>query len=242
MIEINLIPDIKQELIKAQSIRTKVIAGAILVGFLSLVVVTLLSIYVFAVQTVRSNVADKAIIDGSSKLASVEDLSKTLTIQNQLSVLSSLNDNKNINSRIFDVLFAIIPSQPNDVQISDLTVDSDNETVTIDGQAANSYVALEIFKKTIAGADIKYTDSYGKERTQPMASSISISDTSYGEDNTGVKVLRFTINFKYAPELFSPSSKKVSIVINVDGNVTDSYLGVPKSIFADRASDITEDE
>lgn len=240
MIEINLIPDVKQELIRAQRMRARVIAGSIFVGVASIVVVTLLSLYVFTVQTVRNVLADNAIKQGSDKLASVTDLSKTLTIQNQLTKISALNSSKNIDSRIFDVLNAIIPPVPNDVQISDLSIDSDAGIVTIDGQAPNSYAAVEVFKKTIEGAVMKYTDSSGASREVTLASNISISNTSYGEDTTGARVLRFTLSFINASELFSPASKNISIVIMVNGNVTDSYIGVPKSIFVDRAKDITE--
>lgn len=241
MIEINLIPDVKQQLIHAQTVRSRVIAGSIFVGVASLGILALLAVYVFGVQVLRNSIADSAIDEGSKTLNSVEDLSKTLTIQNQLSSLSALNSQKNIDSRIFDVLNAIVPPAPNLVQISNLTIDSSATSIKIDGQAANSYIALEIFKKTIQGATIRYTDLFGEQQSVAMASNISISDTSYGEDNTGTKVLRFTISFDYAPELFSPSSKNVTVVITVDGNVTDSYLGIPRSIFADRASDITED-
>lgn len=240
MIEINLIPEVKQQLIKAQTIRTRVITGSIIIGLVSMAVLILTLIYVFAVQTVRGVMADKAIEEGSAQLASVDDLSKTLTIQNQLKVLTGLHDGKNIDSRIFDVLGAIIPPNPNNIQISNLYIDSETKSITIEAQAPNSYVALEIFKKTIQGSTIKYTDPAGEQKTVALASNVSISDTSYGEDNTGLKMLRFGIKFNYPEELFSPNSKSVSVVVTVDGNVTDSYLGVPKSIFADRASDITE--
>ncbi len=242
MIEVNLIPDVKQELIKAERTRFKVIAGSITIGVVSLAALTLLAIYVFAVQTVRGNIADASIKEGNTKLESVADLTKTLTIQNQLTVLDKLNDNKKVDSRIFDVLGAIIPPEPNKIQISNLSINSSVDTITIDGQAANSYVALEVFKKTIEGATLKYTDADGATQSVSMASGVSIRDTSYGEDNTGTKLLRFTISFTYASELFSPLSKNISIVISIDGNVTDSYLGMPTSIFADRASDIKGDK
>jgi len=242
MIEVNLIPDVKQELIKAERTRFTVIAGSITIGIISLAALTLLAIYVFGVQTVRGNLADAAIKDGSTKLESVADLSKTLTIQNQLTVLDSQNDSKKVDSRIFDVLGAIIPPEPNKIQISNLSIDSSADTITIDGQAANSYVALEVFKKTIEGATLRYVDADGAAQSVPMASNVSIRDTSYGEDNTGTKLLRFTISFTYASELFSPLAKNISIVISIDGNVTDSYLGMPTSIFADRASDIEGDK
>lgn len=238
MIEINLLPDIKQELIRAQRIRTRVIQGSIFIGVVSITAVTLLSFYVFTVQTVRSSMADDSIKQGSAKLMSVKDLSKTLTIQNQLTKISALNSSKNIDSRIFDVLTAIIPPVPNNVQISTLSVDSSAGTITMDGQASNSYAAVEVFKKTIEGATLKYTDANNSLQQVDLASSISISNTSYGEDSSSNKVLRFTISFTYTPELFSQASKNISIV-TTSGNVTDSYLGVPQSIFADRAVDLT---
>jgi hypothetical protein len=180
MIELNLVPDVKQELLRAQHIRARVVTGAILVGGASIAIVLLLAFYVFAVQTGFNIIADNSISSGSKKLANVQDLSKILTIQNQLSKISNLNSSKNIDSRIFDVLGAIDPPAPNNIQISDLTVDSSTNLVTINGQAANSYAAVDVFKKTIQGAQIKYTDQNSKTQTEALASSISLTNTSYG--------------------------------------------------------------
>lgn len=239
MIEINLVPNVKQELIQAERVRSRVIAGAIVVGIVSVAIVGVLAFYVFGVQTARGYLADTSITDKSKTLAEVPDLSKTLTIQNQLTKISALNSDKKINSRVFDMLAAIIPPAPNNVQISDMTIDSTTNTITMNGQAANSYAAVELFKKTIDGARVKYTGS--DTNGIALASDISTSNTSYGEDSSGAKVLRFTISFTYAKELFAPSSKNVSIILLTHGNVTDSYLGVPKIIFSDRATDTTED-
>jgi len=238
MIEINLVPDVKQELIKAQRVRATVISFSIIIGVVAAGIVTLLAIYAFGVQFAQGIVADGDIKKGASQLASVQDLSKTLTIQNQLTKISALHDQENIDSRIFDVLAAIIPPAPNAVQISDVSIDSTTSTITIDGQAANSYAAVEVFKKTIDGASVQFTDATGKQQVT-LASKVSIGNTSYGEDSTGAKVLRFTLSFTYAPELFSPSSKNAKVVISANGNATDSYLGVPTSVFAARAADLT---
>lgn len=237
MIEINLVPDVKQELIKAQRIRAAVISIAILIGIVSAGAVTALAIYAFPVQTLRNVVVDASIKKAGDQLAAVTDLSKTLTIQNQLTKISSLHDSAPIDSRIFDVLQAIIPPAPNAVQISDLTIDSTSSTIIIDGQAANSYAAVEVFKKTIEGALVKDTNN-GNTNSVGLASNVSTSNTSYGEDATGTKVLRFTLSFNYAPELFSALSTNTTVTITAQGNATDSYLGVPKSIFVDRAVDI----
>ena len=54
---------------------------------------------------------------------------------------------------------------------------------------------LEVFKKTIAGAKVKYLDTESKQQQVALASDISTTDVSYGEDSSGNKVLRFTTKF-----------------------------------------------
>ena len=239
MIEINLVPDVKQELLKAQSVRSTVITVSFLVGIASVAIIALLSIYVFAVQGIRGSINDTAIKSEGDKLASVQDLTKTLTIQNQLSKISALNSNKMIDSRIFDVLGAVIPPSPNNIQVSSLTLDSDTGIITIEAQApSGNYDTVETFKKTVEGAQVKFTGADKSTQRVDLASNVQISNASLGEDASGSKVLRFTMTFEYALDLFASSNSDVKVVITTDGNVTDSYLGLPKSIFTDRASDL----
>jgi Tfp pilus assembly protein PilN len=237
MIEINLIPDVKQQLISAQRMRATVISISIVIGIVAIAVVVLLASYVYGVQTVRGGILDGDITKKATELTSVPDLSKTLTLQNQLTLISKVHDEKKITSRLYDVLAKIIPGKPNDIQISTLTVDTENQQINIEGQAANSYAAVEVFKKTIDAARVTYkVDS--TDTTINLASNVTTGSTSYGEDASGLKVLRFSLGFTYAKELFMPSSKDVRITIANQGNATDSYLGVPESVFVDRAKDI----
>lgn len=235
MIEINLIPDVKQELIKAQRIRATVISVSIIVTIASAAVLAILAGYVFGVQTVRAALADGEITAKNKELQANEDLDKILTIQNQLSKISALDSAKNIDSRIFSTLGAIIPPSPNTIQISDLSVNNEQGTITIQGQTA-TYNSLDVFKKTISGTTI-HTGSGEVSVDVPLASEISTTDVSYGEDATGRKVLRFTLSFVYAPELFANDVSNFAIKRPDNGNATDSYLGLPKSLFTDRASD-----
>jgi len=240
MIEINLVPDVKQELIKARMIRSSVVSGSIVATIIAVAIVALLAIYVFGVQTVRSTVADDAIKKGGAQLASVEDLSKILTIQNQLTKINALNDAKAVDSRIFTMLQAVLPPAPNNVQVSDVTVDAETKTITLEGQTG-TYPALEAFKKTIGAAHVRYKDADGVQQDIPLATNVSLTNISFGEDATGAKVLRFTVSFTNAEELFSTKVASPTIVLINGGNVTDSYLGIPKSIFVDRAADTGED-
>jgi cytoskeletal protein RodZ len=235
MIEINLVPDVKQELIRAQRVRTSIISLAILVGIVAVGIVVLLAFWVFAVQTARSVISDNTIKSESQKLSSVQDVSNTLTIQNQLSKLSQMHDAKSIDSRIFDILTTINPAAPNDVAITNLSLDSATTTVKIEAQA-KSYSALEVFKKTINGTTFEFTKD-GQKQSVALATGISDSDRSFGEDASGAKVLRFTLSFTYPGELFTKTAQNATIVAPTKSNVTDSFLGVPQSLFTQKASD-----
>lgn len=236
MIEINLIPDVKQELLKAQRTRAAVISMSILVSIIAGGLLVILLLYVFGVQTVRSSLLDGQITAGSEKLAKVEDLDKILTIQNQLTKINELNGMKNINSRLFDMLSAVTPPGDNKVQFSSIVVDSETTTIRLEGQT-RGYDSMEVFKKTVGSAIIEYGEN-GNKITTPLASNISTSDVSYGEDASGRKVLRFVLTFTYAPELLSLATVAPTFKLSIDGNVTDSYLGIPKSLFTERAKDL----
>lgn len=235
MIEINLVPDVKQELINAQRVRTSVITLSIFVGIAAVGAVILLAIYVFGIQAARGLLSDEAIKTESQKLAQVKDISNMLTIQNQLSKLPAMHDSKSIDSRIFDVLTTINPPAPNNVSITNLALDSSTKTIKIEGQAANGYPALEVFKKTINATNFEFAKA-GEKQVVPLASQMSDSDRSYGDDASGARVLRFTLSFVYPDELFSRTAENALIVAPTRTNVTDSYLGVPNSLFTANAN------
>ena len=243
MIEINLIPDVKQELLNARRVRSLVISGAVVVGIVSVAIVVLLCLYVFGAQTLRHKLADDAITSESKKLLKVEDLSNMLTVQNQLTKLGELNDSKMISSRVFDVLSTIIPPEPNNVAISRLALNSEESTITIEGQAVNGYPALETFKKTIDATKITYTIEGEKDtKSELLASNVVEGERSYGDDETGRKVLRFTLTFDYSDVLFARNSKNTQIVGPSRTNATDSFIGIPQSIFTNKATDSEGDK
>lgn len=239
MIEINLVPDVKQELIKAQRVRSSVISIAIVTGLASVGVVILLAIWVFAVQAGRGFLVDNTIKDESQKLSSVEDISNTLTIQNQLSELSAMHDGKHIDSRVFDMLTTINPEAPNTIKLTKTTLDTGSNTIVIEAQADNGFAALEVYKKTIGATKIEFVKDEKKESI-PLITTTSLGDQSYGEDSSGKKVLRFKLTLTYSDELFARNVQNAVIVAPSKKNVTDSFLGVPQSLFTVKADDVKE--
>jgi Tfp pilus assembly protein PilN len=229
MIEINLIPDVKQELLNAQRTRAAVISISITAGIIALGVVALLVAYIFLFQGGRHYLLDQDIKTKSAELSNVEDLSKILTLQNQLTKIDELNKTKKIDSRVFDMLQAVVP--PNQITISSLRMNTESKTINVEGRS-KTYGNVEIFKKTLEGAIVVYTEN-DAEQTKPLASSVNIDSISFAEDEVGQRIVRFGITFKYDESLFSANYPSIVIRLSNQGNVTDSYLGIPRSVFVE---------
>jgi Tfp pilus assembly protein PilN len=232
MIEINLIPDVKLELLKARRQRKMIISASILLSIAAGAVVVLLSLYAFGVQTVADTLADNGIKDENQKLSKVKDLSKTLTIQNQLSQLSKSQSNKNITSRLFDIISVTVPEGKNAVTIKQLAFKSETSTIDIEGEAPNGYEALEVFKKTLGQTTFQYNVDGKAQKPLKIATSIIDGERRYSEDNLGHQVLRFSLSFTYTDEMFKPGSEDGRIVGPDKQKATDSAQGVPTSLFS----------
>jgi Tfp pilus assembly protein PilN len=232
MIEINLIPDVKLELLRARRQRRMVISAAILISIIAGAVVVLLALYAFGVQTVADTLADNGIKDESQKLAKVKDLSKTLTIQNQLEQLSRSQSEKNVTSRLFDIISVTVPEGKNAVTIKRLAFKSEDSTIDIEAEATNGYEALEVFKKTIGQTTFQYNVDGKAQKPIKIATSIADGERRYSEDNQGRQVLRFSLSFTYPEEMFKPDSENGRIVGPNKQTATDSAQGVPTSLFS----------
>ena len=145
MVQFNLLPDVKLEYVKAQ--RTKY-----LMTFIS-VVVSIVALTVFFVSLFVVNVVQKKTLSDlnsdvtsySKKLKDTNDLSKILTVQNQLSTLTALHDGKPVTSRLFDYISQVTPSQAN---LNKLTLDYKQNTLSIGGTAP-SLDAVSLYTDTL---------------------------------------------------------------------------------------------
>lgn len=236
MIQINLVPDVKQEFIRAQRVRMTVVTIATFIGAGSIGLVVLLFMWLGA-QGLRGNILDGSITDKSEKLAAVADIEETLTVQNQLSKIPDIYSSQHINSRIFDVIASVAPESDDDnpIQYSNVVVDTSTSTVSVEAQTPR-FNGLDAFKKTIEATEFEFTTGDNEERTTvPLASNISIASQSYGQDSSGGHVLTFSLSFTYPEELLSPSSENARIITPDKTNATDSFRGIPKSLFTQKA-------
>lgn len=231
MIEINLLPNVKRELLKTRVMRNRVISISFLVGGASIAAVVVLAL-ILGSQIAAEAVQSGVIKDRNDKLMAVEDLNKIVTIQHQLTKINEQHSGKKLNSRIFDVVTAVNPVAPNNVSFSDIKVNPGSKTITLEGSAINGYSALETLKKTILNTKVQTTDG-DKSSEVSLTKEIKDGDTSFGENSEGKKVLQFSFSFEYAEELLAPANNGTVSVLTPTGkvDVTDSRQGIPDSLF-----------
>ena len=231
MIEINLLPNVKRELLKTRAMRNRVISISFLVGGASITAVVVLAL-ILGSQIAAEAVQGGVIKDRNDKLMAVEDLNKVVTIQHQLTKINEQHSGKKINSRVFDVVTAVNPVAPNNVGFSDIKVNPESKTITLEGSAVNGYSALETLKKTILNTKVQTTDG-DKSSEVSLTKEIKDGDTSFGENSEGKKVLQFSFSFEYAEELLAPANNGTVSVLTPTGkvDVTDSRQGIPDSLF-----------
>lgn len=231
MIEINLLPNVKRELLKTRVMRNRVISISFLVGGASIAAVVVLAL-ILGSQIAAEAVQNGVIKDRNDKLMAVEDLNKVVTIQHQLTKINEHHSGKKLNSRIFDVVTAVNPVAPNNVSFSDIKVNPGSKTITLEGSAVNGYSALETLKKTILNTKVQTTDG-DKSSEVSLTKEIKDGDTSFGENSEGKKVLQFSFSFEYAEELLAPANNGTVSVLTPTGkvDVTDSRQGIPDSLF-----------
>jgi Tfp pilus assembly protein PilN len=211
MVQFNLLPDVKLEYVKTE--RTKrlltVVSFFASVGGVALLILSIVSVDV--VQKKSLHDLNNDIGRYSTQLKSVSDLDKILTVQNQLSTLTSLHDKKPVTSRLFAYISQITPGQ---ASLNQLTIDFTANTLTIGG-GAPSLDVVSTYTDTLKSTTYK-TDAAGATATKAFSSVVL---TSFGRDDKGAT---FTITCSFDP-----------IIFNSANNVT---LTVPATAEADQSS------
>lgn len=158
MIQINLIPDVKLELVRAQRNRNLVISVATLASAVTIGLVILTAIYVFGVQFAREKLVDTSIDERYTTLKEIDDIGKMVTIQNQLAQIDQTHSNKPLTSRIFSLLaVASAKGTDNSVSITTFDVNKSEETITLTAKTdKKGFEAAEIFKKNIEALKVDY--------------------------------------------------------------------------------------
>ena len=235
MIEVNLIPDVKREYLRAQRMRNMVVSASIMVMIVAGSAIAVLGVGLGAVSA-AGLVKDGEIKSGYRQLSGQSGVNDIVTIQNQLAHVSELDKARGINSRVCEVVSAVNPPAPNNIKISTIRFKPSETSIAIDGSAANSFTATDIMKKTILNTKIQYRDDSSTKEV-PLASEVTITNTTYAQESDGSTALHFTLTFSYPKELTSNEYKNVTIVTPTSSiDVTDSKTHVPDGLFSSNSS------
>lgn len=104
MIQLNLLPAVKEQYIKTERLKRLVFSSSLIAIIAAIATAGFLASIVYGAQKVKLSSLDKSITESSKKISDIKDLDKILTIQNQLNSLTGLHDKKVITSRLLGIL------------------------------------------------------------------------------------------------------------------------------------------
>lgn len=206
MIQFNLLPDVKQQYIKARRQKHSVIVISLLTAAAALFIFIMLflTVHVFQKQTMKG--LDNDIAQSSENLKNTKDLDKILTIQNQLKSLPDLHNKKPVTSRLFTYLTQLTPAQ---VSIASVELDYNEKTLSLAG-TADSLSTVNKFIDTLKFSTFSATtagEAAGTPETDKPFSDVVLS--SFAKTDTGAT---YQISFTYKEIIFD-SSKSVALTV-----------------------------
>ena len=210
MVQFNLLPNVKLEYVRTQHTKRllTIVSFFVSLGGIALLLLSIATVDV--VQKKSLNDLNGDISKYSTQLKNVNDLDKILTVQNQLSTLTSLHDQKPVATRLFGYISQVTPAQ---ASLNQLTVNFTGNTMSLGGTAP-SLDAVSTFTDTLKATTYTMT---GSNSTTHAFSNVVLS--AFGRSQAGAT---FTITCGFDTAIF-----------NTANNVT---LTVPQTAGADQSS------
>ncbi len=209
MIEINLLPTVKKDYLKAQQMKHTVIIAAVLTSIVAVVLLVLVFAYVQVVQTQHQKNVQKDIDAGVTALQEKKDAVKIVTVQGALEQLPLLQDKKKISSNIFGYLTEFTPKG---VTYGNIKLNMTEGTLGLQG-SATSLEQANILANNLKSAKFTYTKDDSTQTLTPF-SEVIFEGLSKSEQAGTAKNVSFQINFKVDPLLFDQSTKGGKITVN----------------------------
>lgn len=169
--EINLVPEVKMQMIKAQKMRNLVLFICIVVSSVAVGAVVIL-FGIKSGQDIAMHNQDSKLKVMSEKLNGYDEFDDLITIQDQLGNYSEILKKRAVVSRVFGALGVMLPQGSDEVKMSELKVTLETDTINMEGQADAKvaplidYRVLEAFKKSVDLTKFdygRYVDIDGKE-------------------------------------------------------------------------------
>jgi Tfp pilus assembly protein PilN len=190
-VQFNLLPDIKIEYLKAKRQQHMVVLVSILATVVAVSVFVLLLSVVYGLQKKNLNDLSSDIKSASSELQDTKDLTKILTVQNQLKALPALHDQKVFSSRLYDYLSQVTPTN---ASIAKLNADFTLNTLTISGSATD-LTTINTYTDAL-----KFTKYTTKSQSSQKSAFSDVVLSSFTRDS---KAATYSITLKFDPLIFA---------------------------------------
>lgn len=219
MIQFNLLPDIKVQYLKSKRRKHTIVLASVITSIVSVALLAMLLVIVHGVQKKSLSDLNKDIKSKSAELQSTPDLTKILTIQNQLQALPALHDSKPVATRVYDYLSQLTP---NEVSINKATVDFEGSIVNLTG-SSNDLAMVNKFVDTLKFT--KYDTTSGVQDKEAFSKVVLKAFTRDSDSAT------YTIEFTFDPVIFSQTEEVKLEVPDIIS--TRSKVERPAALFQD---------
>lgn len=199
MIQFNLLPDVKIQHVKSQRTKRLVILVSIAIAGVSVGVLVLLFSYTLTQKRHLSNL-NQDISSLGSELQSNKELSRILTVQNQLKTLPDLYNGRPAVGRLPGYIDQTTPAG---VGIGSMTLDFSASTINVTGSASS----LELINNYVD--TLKFTTFKTDDSSEPANAFKNVVLTSFGKNERGAS---FTIDLAFDPLIFD-ETKNIQLVV-----------------------------
>lgn len=207
MIQFNLLPDIKVEYLRANRQKHIVVLVSVIAALASLAVLAglVLTVFVFQKKSISDLSAD--IKKASSELQSTPELTKILTVQNQLKALTELHNDKPVATRLFSYLEQ---STPANAVNSRVLVDFTQNTMILTG-ISDSLSTVNTYIDSLKGTTY-HTDQDTETEVRAFSNVVL---ASFGRDTQSAS---YSITLTFDPIIFSEVDEVVFSISAVPKN------------------------
>lgn len=191
MIQVNLLPDVKLEYLKAQRNKNLVLGLATIVTAALLAVTILLALHVYVNQAIHTAGLQADIDSLSKEYTEITGLDEILTIDGQLRALPGLHEGKPAVSRLPELLVIVVPK---DIELAEIVANFDENILRIDGQGKST-------KTVNTFADILKNTFYATADSEIPLN--AFSGVTFDIGIKGDEGVTFEAEMSFDPEIFN---------------------------------------
>jgi hypothetical protein len=202
MMQLNLLPDVKLEYLKAQRTR-RLAMGISLIATAAAIALLVIMLAVEGFQKHTLSNLNNDVTKQTSKLQNEPQINSVLTVQNQLQSINTLQAGKPAATRVFDYLNELTPLT---VTINNLAVDFNLHTITMTG-SADALSSVDQYVDTL-----KFTKYTTGPHTQNLPAFSNVVLSNFSLDSTTSPPATYTVTASFDPGIFN-ITQNVALII-----------------------------